>query len=115
MTNIEMRYYEEAFSQFLASIKRRKVVKVQFYLKGRISGRQRFAFIGFRTKAQGLHGLQYTTTANTFYFGTFNEESGRRLNTCYASQVMKIPTKIKDAMLKVCLAEKSQTLDLSQF
>jgi hypothetical protein len=113
MTHKEMLAFEEAFIDFLQKLRRKKIIQVRFYFVNGVRVHFANSFVGYVTKGGGWFGLHYCSRNNYFYFGTVYPNKPMP-NTCYPSQLIKIPQILRDALIAAAQKQSSQTIDLGQ-
>lgn len=100
---------EKAFQSFLIKQTRRTEFKIRYYflLTRTLND---FSFIGYETCNFGLHGIHYSNSNRTFYFGTRNQKSPSTLAPIFGKNLNQIPPILKQAFIYVATKKKGITI-----
>ena len=101
-TYTEILQFDKAFKAFLQKRKQQPEIVIHYYIFYGRTKAHHFAFIGYKTTKQGLHGIHYDGTTFNYYFGTKNDNIKSELIHLMPPQVKLIPSHLTDGMLKVC-------------
>ena len=111
-TYTEILEFEKAFKAFLRRIKRKPEIVIHYYIFYGRTKAHHFAFIGYKTTKQGLHGIHYDGTTFNYYFGTRNDNMKSDLIMLTPPQVMLIPSNLTDGLLNVCNEKKRRKIKM---
>ena len=101
MNYTQMMNKETAFSNFLTQQKRKSEMTVYYYTLRTPLGKYDFAYMGYETNTEGLHGIHYDRRRNSYYFGTRNKKRKSTLTTLTYNQINEIPKLFKTMLMNV--------------